>query len=1378
MSKFVVYITDFCREQAKNYSELNEIEKLAKKVESQTVIPNWMSVKHPRIRKKYLGKSYRLIAQEREIPGISETILCLLNVLPRSSSEYSDEFLNDPTYYCAKLAPTDTELLTYYSERFAEDPPMGIAAPSDLEYEYLYNEAVIRDETYGIVFESPEWVEGMKNPTEPRTRYYDLLHEHLIEDADPAQTVVYCQRSSAAILYRRIRNHLYLIAPINQDKTWEERLRQDYSNLLTYPVEDITPDALLRASRRSYPAIMLALDFTQWESIETNTTGNLALSPEESRILESVSQSNVSERAYPLFINGRPGSGKSTILQFLFAEHLYQHLKRADDGKLPYSPLYLTYNSRLLDHARKSVESILKSNSEMLSEGSIDLEDERVQSAIRESFGEFHRFLLGILPETWFLRFNPGRQVEYPRFRQLWLGKRKSLPEQNLRTLSPELVWHVIRTFIKGMRYEADEYLDPGEYAALPEKQRSVQQSLYERIWENVWENWYFPLSEQNGYWDTQDLTRAVLDLEDIDISKYPVVFCDEAQDFTQIELELILRLSLYSARMLEPIELKMVPFAFAGDPFQTLNPTGFNWESVKANFHDKIVKERDHTAHAKLDFNYRELSYNYRSTTNVVKFCNLLQLLRGILFDSRGLMPQKIWFDDENAPMPVYYSLDNPLVSEKLDEQTELVIIIPCQEGEEESYVAADPVLRKYASNHDGLLRNFLSPMTAKGLEFSRVVLYKFGDECVTKYPNLLRPLANGIPHGNHEEALPLQYFMNRLYVASSRAQKRLIIVDTPQGIQQIWARNEINRFSELLKKYQRGEWAEDDLAFATEGTAQSWSEDRDDPLVLAEALYENGMSERDPYKLKLAAANFYRAGKESHARKCDALRYEYEGSYHKAGETYLAFSTPDRANALRCLWLAGSYELIMNGPFINKPEQQAAYFILEHEKRSNICVRFLDVLTSFVDNLDLTESGDRWIEVCDVLIQALAKHSDENLPWKEIYEQLASVWKAGLRFSWNSSFGILAYHAGEYDVAVDIWESLNRSEYDQPMYERAKAQTAPYPDKLRWLSNTEQYEKIIVQWEHNQNEPLGERNKMYVANAYFAIQDYAKATKFLAMYPDEKRLQELLQISKTSVPNLLYPVLTTIIGIRLLDNRDHSAQWKRAIAMATAPELPDDVQQKLKMRLIYEAAISGSLPMAHIDDKAAMGDLLKFIWKHDQDLIKYVGISIMGSAIERAGKIIDSLEFYEDIWRTHQLEADGRTISFAKIRWLRCKMRQSERNSQNKRQRDLAEKQASEAKRQLAKWRIENLELENIPEYPNIDQESRELEQILRRFLDIDAGEISEPVMRTAPITLDDDQIKDICDLHSLKWSPEKIADTLKHPLNLVESVILGSC
>src|SRR4029077_16656019 len=218
-------------------------------------------------------------------------------------------------------------------------------------------------------------------------------------------------------------------------------------------------------------------------------------------------------------------------------------------------------------------------------------------------------------------------------------------------------------------------------------------------------------------------------------IPVHPAVFCDEAQDFTRLELELLLRLNLFSNRSIPPHDVGRVPFAFAGDQFQTLNPTGFRWDSIKASFVEKFIFELDPTRRSgRADLNYRELQHNYRSTHRIVRFANEVQALRAALFQLPDLRPQLPWTEDERAvPVVWFRSSDAQFWKQFAQQRSTFVVIVPCNEGEEAEFVANDAVLKEYIPIEDGVPQYVLSASRAKGCEYPAVMVYGFGEHAPT---------------------------------------------------------------------------------------------------------------------------------------------------------------------------------------------------------------------------------------------------------------------------------------------------------------------------------------------------------------------------------------------------------------------------------------------------------------------------------------------------------------------------------------------------------------------------------------------------------------------------------------------------------------------
>jgi superfamily I DNA/RNA helicase len=89
------------------------------------------------------------------------------------------------------------------------------------------------------------------------------------------------------------------------------------------------------------------------------------------------------------------------------------------------------------------------------------------------------------------------------------------------------------------------------------------------------------------------------------------------------------------------------------------------------------------------------------------------------------------------------------------------------------------------------------LSAISAKGLEFKKVILYKFGEECNRSVWNLK---SQGI-----DQRVKVEYFFNKLYVAASRATEHLFVVDSEKGDRQLWQYASDEALLQAMLKYAR---------------------------------------------------------------------------------------------------------------------------------------------------------------------------------------------------------------------------------------------------------------------------------------------------------------------------------------------------------------------------------------------------------------------------------------------------------------------------------------------------------------------------------------------------------------------------------------------
>ena len=1358
------FITKKCNSDLQKHGLVDTVRKYAAKIESDQSTGS-IDLYPPPLLKKNIRRHFRLIIEERRVG--EDIVYCFLRVFQRSDPEYS-QFMNlsnqgQVQLFTEKYGPSSDGVLAYLYERRTQNRVEPLPALSQAEHTYLMGLSNTQEKTEQSIVESHTWVERISTNIgkESRIEYFKLLDGLLWEGTlNPTQTVV--GNGNYWILYRYFPkiDKVFLVAPLEprfQEKD-EANLRSLFEHI--FNANERTADHLIRQEGlRSYPSIITA-DKDLWLDIQESKEANLSLSPEEMDVLNSVlkptsttSGERDSEVIYPLFINGRPGSGKSTILLYLFAEHLHFHLKLLWGSKtgskteaLERSPIYLTYSESLLNDAKRIVFDILRCDSKK-AQASYDLNDVDIKKAIENSFGNFRAFLRTALPVTQRHRYESSNFVDYPHFRRVFKEKFSQGAPSQRKNLSPEIAWHVIRTYIKGMRQESSSYLDVEAYEhELPRKQQMVTRTTFEIVYTEVWEKFYKTYCESEGYWDDQDLARELLDLAQsgrIELSQFPAVFCDESQDFTKVELEVVFQLSRYSKRSIKMNELHSVlpriPFAFAGDPFQTLNPTGFDWSATKAFFHNTIVRPLDPAGRADLRFNYQELEFNYRSSQKIVQFCNLIQLMRGRAFDIKHLKPQKSW-QVHSGLAPVHFDISQTGCQQAMQSQQSLIYIIPCQEGEEETYIKRDAFLKRIAwdEKEQKITRDVFSPIRVKGLQFQRVVLYKFGEHALNTYPNQINLFLDPIlgttrkeAKLSKEETLPLEYFVNHLYVAASRPCTQLIIADTRKALDDFWAFAIEGNQQALLYSYQsREDWHQEHITRLTEGTKESWEQVTENALTLGNEFYERGQETRDPYFLERARQNYHISGAQELGDKAFALKLYYEGKLKEAGEVYVRLKQFN--NALGCFWKTRSYEEIvrLQAEIISKSPSHllvvntAKYMTGDQNiEASLLCIERIHNIMSLDKEIERSIPTDpHWTLVVQETIQQLAvKIGEESEPqitssqWKKTWSQITGILNAGIVLSDTISLARIACIAQEYTTSKMLLvenEISPTSATDWII--RVYAETAEFPDNIRWFSQLDLYQRIIESYESSLDEAfhdksLTERDAARIFSAYINEEEFLTARTFLRRYPSEKRYLNLIL---SLVQQERYH-LANQIALDLIQLYVQRAEWDEALQFITPlPVLPVSLSGQTK-QLLMDPAKGHAYFIRCLARSQALQRELSLSQRHaiskylrtqlsnpSKSLQENLLLHEAGAAFERAGIFDDTLNFYESIVGQVQ-DNNSKLVRWAQLRWVKTKFLQSSSTDD-----ELSRTQCiSIASDKLKTWNIPKNKIQTAPKYPRLE-------------------------------------------------------------------------
>ena len=646
---------------------------------------------------------------------------------------------------------------------------------------------------YGeICFESKNFSNSLNS--REKKDVFNLLQKYIVDYKEneiyyPYSTIYMIEDKKEKVFYKLfIDDEISVVFLLNEDDDFQT-------------IDKITSkDELLKKAVKSYPLEIFLEESEDWiEYIVKNSDGNIALSPEEENILIEL-KSYSSEQKYPFFINGRAGSGKSTILQYLFAEYVVEFLKLSQNKELEYTPLYLTYNDRLKDKAIDKVTSIILAKTKKDIREKLNLTNKiAIQRQIEKYFKTFSsnegfNFLEELLYENKKENsLKSATKISFEEIKEYFsnLIKRKG---KKFKNYTPELIWYVIRSYIKGRGVIEDDKLQPltpNEYKNLDKKLKTIKEDFYETIYKEFYNTYQKYLKDKNLY-DDLDLIFEIYKQKAFD-KKYSVIFCDEAQDFTKIEFDMILNLNIFldDNIKIDNLDSKNIPIVFAGDPFQTINPTGFSFEYLKALVYEVYYKKG-----IKTQLNYKELQFNYRSNDDIIKFSNLIQTLRGVVFRDKNIALQTRWLDNFSNQHSILY----------FDKNLEL------ENTNNYHYQFIFPTNKKECFQENDFISTIERldiPIDVKGLEYPMVVLYGFGDFYINNYENISNFIENSF--SDKEVALPYEYFLNNFYVAITRAKEKIIIIDSIKAKEEFWDKIDIDtlytKFKELNQNITKDE-------------------------------------------------------------------------------------------------------------------------------------------------------------------------------------------------------------------------------------------------------------------------------------------------------------------------------------------------------------------------------------------------------------------------------------------------------------------------------------------------------------------------------------------------------------------------------------------
>ena len=1050
-----VYETDEFKEAIARHNLGQRISECNESIEScqtrsdvgQRLIPRWPWY-------LYKKENFRLIGGI-EVVG-DRDVFVWYRLLKRGDREYTP--FKNLTSESIRRDLSVTRLEDWVTEQDNLQRERNQPAPLPDEY-YLWFQPIraiaagLLDPSSDSILESPEWVKTIREigqrDIHAFSRAMVKLANRKFDESDINKIVEISDSDAVSILATRLDARTwYLLRPIHAS------LRKSAAN-----PEIPNLDWALRSAARAYPSWLLA-DSHLWIEIQQDEAANLALSVEETKLLASVAGEASNQHSLPLFINGQAGSGKSTMLAYVFAGFCKHKLDNKTDGEpLAGSPLFVTYSDKLIENARRATRRILNSG--------FDTNAAYQEFDTSKLFVTWHQYLIKLLPPENQERFTADRRIDFSKFRNALENRKSPLGRFQGSTgrVSPETIWFVIRSLIKGTESLGD--LLPEDYESeIPEQDRIVSAEDYKEIYDSYY-NWYKRALTNNELWDDLDLVKQVLSLPTLTQSPdrtIAALVIDEAQDFTRCELRLITRTLLYSNYSVKRNINVRVPLVFAGDPLQTLSPTGFKWKTIGSGLYEELHGIVGDSAHRPI---FRQLQNNYRSLAPIVGMANMVQLWRKIMFRVE-VSAQGAWNPDEFARRPERFIVDDGSQSftELAKFLQETPIIVPCDDGGEIEFVQNDEILAQIfpEASQDAPPPFVYSANSVKGLEFKKIVVYKFGDYKV--------PVIQWTHREQEHPDLSAEYFFNKLYVALTRATQNLFVVDTKKSSTNLWnfftdqrATSMTSENPNFLKPLD-SDGIPGELIGLVDGLSLEGLEE-ENPRENAKNTMQFGILTGDPRHLRRAQTYFRQTRDSEMVSYCGAYALMLEDEFEQACREFLA--TKEYQMAWECAWKSGNWELmgsvISHNPDV-APElfQYATLYMATLVTKSTDTVEILKRIDMEFgrSNYPTPESG-AWKALIIKLLVNYTQPDGDLEDFDEVALAFDHLGRVGF-LACAELGGDLYLHQGRLSDAINSWVRVGSKTIERVALAKFKLEGAP--NGLRFLSEVNLHQQIIDEW------------------------------------------------------------------------------------------------------------------------------------------------------------------------------------------------------------------------------------------------------------------------------------------------------------------------
>ena len=348
------------------------------------------------------------------------------------------------------------------------------------------------------------------------------------------------------------------------------------------------------------------------------------------------------------------------------------------------------------------------------------------------------------------LKVIPGKEIDYKNF-NAWLQPRK----QAFGISDGYKLFEEFKGVITGLEIKK-QFLSKNEYLELGIKQSIFLKNEREKVYEIFIK--YLELLNGNNYHDLNIVSYQWLQYSH---AKYDFIVIDEVQDFTNIQLYIVLKSLVTPGN-----------FILCGDSNQIVHPNFFSWTNVKTMFYKHDISGS----------NINVLRTNYRNSTDVTALANKLLLIKNARFGSIDKESNFLVESLKENKGEVNFFIDTPSRQKELNDNTKrstkyALLVMTQDEKAAARKVFQTPLL---FSIHE-----------AKGLEYENIILINF----ITNYSREFFEITQGVTKKDLEndeirfsrgkdkadKSLDaFKFYINSLYVGITRSVKNLYILES----------------------------------------------------------------------------------------------------------------------------------------------------------------------------------------------------------------------------------------------------------------------------------------------------------------------------------------------------------------------------------------------------------------------------------------------------------------------------------------------------------------------------------------------------------------------------------------------------------------------